>query len=1066
MDEEHLKQWIWESLLLDLAHDEEDETLAREAKISGPLNLDELLKCCNQPLTISDFLSAEPISEKLLDLDIQEKYFWHFKTLKWWRIKTSLEVNNAAKVYANDQKREQYFFLQKTSQKYNEYLNLIFLYCIGAMSSSIAQADQRGKEWLTIRGLLHSEACATARQEMSHGLAASYATLLGTKFVGFKIFDWVARHNMARGLNHMKKPSDASKILDYKVDSFKENINELLSELPKNKKRSDREDILYRLLYFPAVLTLTQALEDLNRHSERRFYLRAGNHKAIELNSKYWAQCFKMQMAFSDLDTKRNYTNFKVCNARTSVSKGVTTPKQTQLQYQLCGECRVMRRNTCPSWRESILWLLCWHACDFDQLCTRLQSTCERCHNLLPEVSAPKDKFGRHSAGIENNLVDEIYQVFKKDLKLLEKWVGKTKTLTEDAYWLNYLLGKNKTGFPFPYAARPVVWRAANALYRVLQDLKNLKGDSEFDKWAKSLAALLESEKFREFHSINDQVETLCPDPKWPKRCPASPHYRGKTKGTRTATCGSHGCAYRLLHLEDSDSKAKANNKQSYESLDYFFSVMAGQQERFNLYLKQRTGKMKYFRTGESSVPVPEFELVALRRWNSFSPNLGSRASLTVGGGYLVRLYDSSANRYLSVAVDPGYNFLENLFNEGFTVPDIDLVVVTHAHPDHTENLTNLFTLLRERSKRVAKDSKLNIAAGRRFDSSESSIVLAVTEGVFERYWSHFKSEKDYIRDIAVLRAKQCRGSKASGSPLWLWIDERTNLCHMDLGEGPEGLMTGKTALKIEAMYALHGDGTSHDSIGIVLTREKNGQQPVRLGLLSDSRYHSQLSQDYSECKVLIAHLGSLVDEAWYKDYNQDPQIDPQIRKNICSYLDDSPPEGVDCKEHSRERLYTLLKNKNHLYLPGLVGFLCDLHNEKSNISERLILLSEFGEELRGGLRKSLVRRLSKICDRNHGPKMHFMPTDVGLRVDIGAGTIFCSICHRYRSPLQIEAYSVLPSEEAIAYVCSDCKNSRSGEIDRLVEEWCHSGRPVVWDKGSESAATRPEDDLQPPKQS
>lgn len=1041
MSTEKFKQWIWESLLLDLAQDEEIKALAKEATSGGPLNLNAAIRRFKQPPAILDFLNLESISKELMSLDDQEKYFWYFKMLKWYRVKTSLALDRAAWAYANAPNKKGFKKLREAHRRSNESLDFVALHCMGAMSS-VAANISRGEGWPTLQGLFHSEACAAARQETSYGLAASYDRIIDAKAVGSKIFAWIANHNRARGLNHMNKQLDASKLLDYKVDSFQAtgNIEELRGELPSLRKSAHREAILYRLLYFPAVLTLAQALEDLGRHAERRFYLRAGRNKAENVRSKYWVKIFEMKMRFSDLDTKRTLGGPKGCSQAKTNPNDILTPRQAQLQHQLCGGCEEV---LCSSWRESILWLLCWHACDTDQLYERIRRTCAGCHQVLRPLRDTSEVNGIQAGS--DRRVDVISRVFHHDFKLLETWIeaeSDDEGSSNDSEWLRYLLGKEDNEH-FPVADRRAIWHSASALYQVLQELNELKKeDPAVLNWTDNLRKLLASKVFAQFRSDNQLFETIRPKPDEESSCPAIPEdieinasaERLNPRGTPTR-CGSHGCSYRLLHLQDELSE---EGKEPHESLDYFFSVMAAQQARFKLYLDERTGKWKYFRSGEAKIPSPDFELIALRRWNSFSPNLGSRGSVTVGGGYLARVYDSSADRYLGVAVDPGYNFLENLFNEGFTIPDIDLVVVTHAHPDHTENLTNLFTLLRERSKRVGTSGADGQKSG--LGPKECSMLLALTEGVFERFRSHLESEKEFIRDIAVLRAEECRGNAASGNALWLWIDKDADLCHMELRERPDGLKQGSALLKIEAKKALHGDGTSHDSIGVVLTLQKEeGQDAIRLGILSDSRYHKHLSKDYAGCKVLIAHIGSLLDEKWYRDYNRDP-----LRQgDICQYLHASPSERTDPKAYSRRRLYSLLTKENHLYLPGLARFICEFDelNPRPAEFKPLIILSEFGEELRGGLRTWLGRRLSKIS-RNR--PMHFMPADVGLRVDVSTGTVFCSVCHRFVEPNKIEPYSVLPSEEAMAYVCRDCQNSRRGEIDRLVEEWCHTGRPVV----------------------
>ncbi len=92
----------------------------------------------------------------------------------------------------------------------------------------------------------------------------------------------------------------------------------------------------------------------------------------------------------------------------------------------------------------------------------------------------------------------------------------------------------------------------------------------------------------------------------------------------------------------------------------------------------------------KTSITSPVF--LASRRWNSWTPNQpiheSSRAlHFKTGGGYF--LCDGKT----SIAIDPGYGYLDMLFEHGITVMDIDSVVITHDHPDHLAELQNILGL-------------------------------------------------------------------------------------------------------------------------------------------------------------------------------------------------------------------------------------------------------------------------------------------------------------------------------------------------------------------------------------
>ncbi len=83
-----------------------------------------------------------------------------------------------------------------------------------------------------------------------------------------------------------------------------------------------------------------------------------------------------------------------------------------------------------------------------------------------------------------------------------------------------------------------------------------------------------------------------------------------------------------------------------------------------------------------------------LRSWSSFTPflpqqwapNRESRFT-SRGGGYFLRWKGHG------IAVDPGPSFIRNLYEAGFKIDDIDTIIVTHNHPDHTFEVPSLLNL-------------------------------------------------------------------------------------------------------------------------------------------------------------------------------------------------------------------------------------------------------------------------------------------------------------------------------------------------------------------------------------
>jgi hypothetical protein len=84
-------------------------------------------------------------------------------------------------------------------------------------------------------------------------------------------------------------------------------------------------------------------------------------------------------------------------------------------------------------------------------------------------------------------------------------------------------------------------------------------------------------------------------------------------------------------------------------------------------------------------------KLVVLRRWQSINPKIPRPGEHKLRGGGYFLLWQSKG-----IVIDPGYDFIQNFYDEGFSLADIDAVVITHSHPDHDDDLSTLTTLIRE----------------------------------------------------------------------------------------------------------------------------------------------------------------------------------------------------------------------------------------------------------------------------------------------------------------------------------------------------------------------------------
>jgi ribonuclease BN (tRNA processing enzyme) len=89
-------------------------------------------------------------------------------------------------------------------------------------------------------------------------------------------------------------------------------------------------------------------------------------------------------------------------------------------------------------------------------------------------------------------------------------------------------------------------------------------------------------------------------------------------------------------------------------------------------------------------------------------------------------------------AVDPGPDFIENLYRCGFALADIQMIVITHDHADHIASLDALLALMYNRG-RLTTD---------RFSRKEKKrLVIVGNESVCQRYDFFNQDEYDFIEE-------------------------------------------------------------------------------------------------------------------------------------------------------------------------------------------------------------------------------------------------------------------------------------------------------------------------------
>src|SRR5271157_5142273 len=137
--------------------------------------------------------------------------------------------------------------------------------------------------------------------------------------------------------------------------------------------------------------------------------------------------------------------------------------------------------------------------------------------------------------------------------------------------------------------------------------------------------------------------------------------------------------------------------------------------------------------------------LLVLREWNSYTPVIPGEEESDRGGGYFI-LHAGEG-----IVIDPGYDFIENFYRAGGLLCDIDHVIVTHAHDDHTAELEALLMLFHRRwtAKNVSnrKPVSLYLSAGvqRKFAG-----LLDLREPKFRRVVTICPTEKGLAQRVRL----------------------------------------------------------------------------------------------------------------------------------------------------------------------------------------------------------------------------------------------------------------------------------------------------------------------------
>jgi glyoxylase-like metal-dependent hydrolase (beta-lactamase superfamily II) len=501
--------------------------------------------------------------------------------------------------------------------------------------------------------------------------------------------------------------------------------------------------------------------------------------------------------------------------------------------------------------------------------------------------------------------------------------------------------------------------------------------------------------------------------------------------------------------------------------------------------------------------PRPEvgrhaLDFVCLRRYSSFFPFLPRPAAFRAsGGGYLVQVHEPGPVAPFGIAIDPGPDFIENLYACGYSIADLDMIVLTHDHADHIASVDALLALMGIR--RDLGDPTFN-------QEKKRCLTIVGNESVRRRY-EYFGESHPVKLDKPDSREKAPR----SDAVRVLDFDEIAEITAQDDTDRSKAvedaeILLRPRRLRIEPVRTWgHTDANGYPAQGFLLRAGPPGgeasilfsgdtgsplQEERRTGRRPRQELYAKGERDLlaavEEADIVVAHLSAVP----LKELRQLSNLDTDAGKTLSSvreYLelweaaaaqaefkspDHDEREGIrrtkfllnqiqfgfrslpDNGEDFSVSPFTELKllrkqSERHLYLTGLIEIAKRMADSRGRA--KLLLIGELREEL-GTFRTQIARRVrDAFFDGGtdaEGPSA--LTADVGLRVrlsrpegpSIAHSSILCSTCdldndlldtERYHPPQEIHELCVKGEDEAVFYNCS-LHDPRHQEGDYWVE--------------------------------
>jgi hypothetical protein len=514
-------------------------------------------------------------------------------------------------------------------------------------------------------------------------------------------------------------------------------------------------------------------------------------------------------------------------------------------------------------------------------------------------------------------------------------------------------------------------------------------------------------------------------------------------------------------------------------------------------------------RVGEAS-EEPAIEFICLRRYSSFFPFVPRPSAFrSLGGGYLLRLHhkDEACPGPFGVAVDPGPDFIDNLYRCGFGLGDVNMVILTHDHPDHAVDLAPILSLLGYRMKQGDNTFK---PPNPKREKAARRLLIVGNESVAQqlRFFN-----KPHLSEIGANEPKRPDAIQVVS------FDEfdgffRETMALRERDEQPEVAIPDQLRLR-PVVSIRHSDsygmlaygfrlslgengpsiGFTGDTGGFLLQKEKDDSETPWEIEPFDEHKTMELCGDQTwrehwapvlDSDVLIPHVSGLPlaqllvlanDGLPEIDWSGDPQgrkrsedlrrfwegLEQEIRKQV-TFAFWLPQREGDVSLPLEPIEAGTRWPKGHLYLIGLLEFARAYKEERERLDRPgLLLVGELREEL-GSLRGKIANALNDEIFEAHassGEGCQALTTDIGLRLMIRRPngktqvSVLCSTCdldndrtrlERFHPPGEIREVNVKGENEGMFYNCANHDPSRQTDpvfIERVERYDVFSANPT-----------------------